>query len=84
MESARDVSAHREMIQSEDFSRSIDFALMEFQRLVSQTPLDNFNAAAAAHFRITGAQEFIHVLRNLSETPKITPIKSDGNLDHRA
>ncbi len=67
-ESADNVSKHRDLIASREFQRAADFALLQYEVILSNTPLDNFNMAASAHFRLLGAQEFLQVLRTLGET----------------
>jgi hypothetical protein len=78
------VSKHRDLVASEQFQLAADFALLEYQRALSMTSFDNYNACAAAHMRMTGALEFLQQFRNLGET--VAPIKRDpaGNLDHKA
>src|SRR5512143_438673 len=78
------ITKHRDMLQLPEFDRAITFALLEYQATLSKGPLD-FNSCAAAHLRIQGAQEFIHILRNLAEAPTpLTGARTDGNLDHKA
>lgn len=84
-ESAQNISKHRDMIASGEFGRAAMFALLEYQRILCQnTPPENFNFCAASHFKMLGAQEFLHTLRNLAESPKVPVIVPDGNLDHKA
>ena len=77
------VSKHRDLVASSQFQMAADLALLEYQRQLSMTPFDNYNACAAAHMRMTGAQEFLQQFRNLAET--VVPPKREvgGNLDHK-
>ena len=59
------------------------FALLQYQSELCKVQMDNFNAAAACHLKMTGAMEFLQVLRNLSETFSLpTPTRAQDNLDH--
>lgn len=78
------VEHHRTLVANEVFTRAIDFALLQYQNALTTTMTPNFDGAAGAGMRLLGAQEFVTILRNLSETPtpaaKVTP---SPNLDHR-
>lgn len=84
-ESKDNVEKHRNMLQSREFERAIDFALAEYQRYMAQGPLDaSPNQALAGHYKQMGAVEFVHVLKTLAEPPPaITPRVID-QLDHKA
>ncbi|OLE10693.1 MAG: hypothetical protein AUG89_11560 [Acidobacteria bacterium 13_1_20CM_4_56_7] len=75
---------HRALMQSEDFQRSLDYALLEYQRQLAQTAVTNTLEPTACHFKIVGALEFMQTLRNLAESPMRPEVVRDGNLDHRA
>lgn len=67
--------SHYALIERDDLQRSLDYALAQYQLLLSLEAKDA-NAAAAAHFKITGALEFLHQFKYLGEmaTPqKVTP-----------
>lgn len=83
VEDERFVSRHRDLMAMEELTESIEAALHEYQRLLSTTPLDNWNNAAAAHLKIVGAQEFVKVLFELCETPTPRAPAPNRNLDHR-
>lgn len=84
-ESSDNVKRHRDLIQSREFERAVDFSLLQYgSRLQSETD-GNLNAAAAAHLRMTGAHEFIATLRNLAESTEFPSRKTEiANLDHAA
>jgi hypothetical protein len=72
--------AFRDLIARTESERAIDYALLEFQRVLSEGT-GSFNDAAANHFKICGAQEFVHVLKNLGEpTPPLTVVPKTANL----
>lgn len=76
------LEAHNALMQRPEFGMSCDFALMEYQwRLSSQSA--TFNDAAANNFKITGALEFLAVMRNLGESTPL-PVRQDlDNLQHK-
>lgn len=84
VEDAPRVSSHRDMLASEEFNQSIEAALLEYQRFLASITSDNFNAFAAAHLKMVGAQEFVRVLFELCETPTPRAPAPTRNLDHRA
>lgn len=59
----------------------MDFALAEYQRHLAVETVD-FNHAAKNHFRMTGALEFLQILRNLSEEATLPKRVDADNLDH--
>ena len=78
------IQQHRDMIASEQFQSSCDYALMEYQAQLALRPMPSFNEAAASHIRLQGALEFIQQLRLLGEVPSNPPIVVErDNLDHR-
>lgn len=76
------VAIHQEMITGEDFIRGISTALLEYQwQLCVRT--GDANGAAASHFRMTGALEFVDVLKRLAEPQtQIVPKPNFDNLSH--
>lgn len=78
------VSKHRDLVASPQFQVAADFALLEYQRQLSMTPFENYNACAASHMRVVGAQEFLQQFRNLAETSVPAKREVAGNLDHKA
>lgn len=82
--SARAVKDHHSMVETNTFEDAIRFALLEYQHKLSAVQMDNFNQCAAHHLKITGAQEFVRILRNLADTETPPPAQSTGNLNHRA
>ena len=74
------VGAHREMIQSEAFSQSEKFALLQFARDLSKKATADPSVAAANHFALIGAHQFLDVFRNLGEVSAPTTRKDLDNL----
>ncbi len=75
------LNQHRALIDRPETQRAIDFALLEYQRILCEQNSDA-NAAAGNHFKVKGALEFVNVLKNLSETPNRVPVIVPANLDH--
>lgn len=76
------VKNHRALLDRPEFDRAVDVGLLEYQRVLCETRGD-MSMAAANHYKLAGAQEFVHVLRNLSETPKPPAAPATGNLQHQ-
>lgn len=70
------VKAHREMTQSDTFQRAVDSAMLQYQFELSGQRVDG-SGAAANHFKLTGALEFIHLLKCLAEPPQQAPKPKD-------
>lgn len=83
-ESPNNISEHRTMIESRPFQRAIDFALLNYQLAVAQTVTDNPQNAAYAGLKMAGVQEFLFMLKTLSEEPRIVRTVKEENLDHKA
>lgn len=80
METAANIHKHRALVDSEDFQRGVDFALLQYQ-LDLANQISDGNSAVGVGLRIKGAQEFLFTLRNLSEMPKIAgPVRVLDNL----
>jgi len=73
------IENHRLLIGQNAFDVGVDFSLQEYQRLLSQQST-TFNDAAANHFKITGALEFIQTMRNLGEMPARPTVVDRDNL----
>lgn len=77
--SSKAISAHRELMQRPDLEVGLDFALMEYQGILSRQST-TFNDAAANHFKITGVLEFLQTLRQLAEPNAPTTLPKSDNL----
>jgi hypothetical protein len=86
MQSEQNISKHRQLVDSPEFDRAIDFAQMQYIRgLVETAPQDisgtTYMAVSASLFqRVVGMQEFVKVLRHLAETPPPMTPKANDNL----
>jgi len=75
------VTAHVNVFSLEPAQRSIDVALLQYQRrLTSNEEVD----ARDLYNRIKGAQEFVATLLNLAENPQPVPAAKTGNLTHQS
>lgn len=78
------VDQHKRLIERNDLQTSIDYALLQYQsQLVGMSDVLNGNSAAASHFRLLGAHEFIQVFKTLAEQHVPTVVKPQDNLNHR-
>jgi len=77
------IETHRALIERDDLERGIDYALLEYQRMLANMD-QSANSAAACHFRMLGALEFLTVFRNLGETAQLPTIVQTPSLNHKA
>lgn len=64
---------HRSLISHPSFEKSLETALAQYQHQEAFKAERNLEIAAATQFKISGAHQFVQLLRNLSEqdtTPK--------------
>ncbi len=73
------VESHRKLLDQPQFDMSIHYALLEYMRVLCEQRTD-MSGAAANQFKLIGAQEFVHVLRNLSETVRMPASRPTDNL----
>jgi hypothetical protein len=67
------VEKHRSLVSHPSFEKSLEVALAQYQHQESFKADRNLEIAAATQFKISGAHQFVQLLRNLSEqepTPK--------------
>lgn len=70
------------MVDSTAFTRACDFAMLQFQQTATAN-ITNGEGAGSAGLRLQGAQQFLDILRNLSETSTPAVRRPDDNLQHR-
>lgn len=86
LQSKEFVEKHRELVDSDEFQRAVDYGLAQYLRgLVDTAPNDisssTYMASSASLFqRVVGAHEFLSVVRNLSEVPPPPSQKVSDNL----
>lgn len=73
------VKHHRAMMEDRAFERGIDFALLQYQVELAGKCTDA-NAAMRTGLCLLGAQEFVHILKTLSETSKLSQVARNDNL----
>jgi len=77
------MSEHREFLGSEEFARSVDAALLQYQTELSQGCKDQYSSMAMG-LRLLGAQEFVAKLWELAVLPERGSDKRlSDNLNHR-
>ena len=77
------ISIHRQLVDRPEFEFAAQTALLEYQRVLCEQRVD-MSQAAANHMKLCGAQEFLHVFWNLSETQRFSPVEKMQNLKHDA
>ena len=77
------VEQHNRLIERPDLQTSIDYAMLEYQAQLTGVAAGG-NEAAAAHFRLMGAHEFVNILKRLTEQFTPAVVKQQDNLNHRA
>jgi hypothetical protein len=83
-ESGNNIAEHHTLLESRPFQRACDFGLQQYM-LKLATVTGDFNTAAAAGFKMQGAQEFLATLRLLAEKPEpVKPPELVGQLNYRA
>lgn len=75
------VGEHRQMVDSQAFVRACDMAMLQFQRDITAN-INSGDGAGAAGLKMQGAQKFLEILRNLSETSTPEVRRPDDNLAH--
>lgn len=61
------VEKHRSLVSHPSFEKSVETALLQYQHQESAKASRTLEIAAATQFKISGAHEFVQLLRNLSE-----------------
>lgn len=74
------IEAHRALLDRPELELGIDYAILEYQRILTETAQENFNIAAANHFRMAGAMEFLRIFRGLGEMTSAPTIVDRDNL----
>lgn len=75
------IKAHKALVDRMDFQMAADHALMQYQSDLATQRVD-MGLAAANHFKITGALEFLQTFRNLAETVNVPARQDTDNLKH--
>ena len=78
-EHANNITLHKDLIAMPEFERAIDFAMLEFNRKVSAEIKDT-NSALAAGYKLQAVNEFIEVLRTLTEQRTPSQVVVNDNL----
>lgn len=74
------VNKHHDLIQSPEFQRGLDYALLEMQRRLADRNPQTTQDAMGAYYEAKGATDFVKLLKNLaeSERPQIKTIDRDN------
>lgn len=71
------------MLEQPSFDRALDFAMLQYQ-LQAATQIHDTNGGLAYGYKMLGVQEFVSILRTLSEEVRLPAPNNDSNLNHRA
>jgi len=83
-ESVDNTNKHRDLVDSKEFQRGCDFAMLEMARDLSDKSNDA-NASIPAALMLRGAHEFLKIFRSLSEKPIDPPVPPPArNLNYNA
>jgi hypothetical protein len=63
------ISKHKRLIEQPEFQRAIDYALREYGHRVNLDTENSPGTAGANSYRSLGAEQFVHELITLAETP---------------
>lgn len=72
---------HHNLVDSIAFERGCDYALLQYQRQISENITDA-NGAGAAGLKMKGVMEFLAVFRSLADTSLPPQRRPDDNLAH--
>lgn len=78
-ESGQNLSKHRSLVESTEFQKALDVAMLQYNAELASKCTDA-NAAMRLGLCILGAQEFVAVLKNLGVTPVAPTRKPSDNL----
>lgn len=77
------ISDHRKLIENPAFEGSVDYAMAEYQMILAMDTSHNPSQAAYNGLKACGAQEFLDVLKRLSEQPIMPRVVQPANLNHQ-
>lgn len=77
------LSKHRKLVDSPEFQRALDFAMLDWSMEIAATVSDA-NSALRAGFALAGAVQFMDRLKTLAETPKPPSPPVQHGINHRA
>ena len=68
MENLIAAKIHRDLVTDESFLKAIESSLLQLQAELPKVGAGDMATAAANHYRMDGAREFVRVILNLAET----------------
>jgi hypothetical protein len=80
LENADAIKSHHVLVEDNILRAHFTMTLAEMQRRAALTDPANFNACAAAHLRMLGAQEFVDTFMNLAEAAELVTRTDKTNL----
>lgn len=80
-QTGNNVASHRKMVDSPEFQRAEDAAMLQYTTELA-TQVKDGNSAMAVGFRLLGAMELSNRMRRISESPFIPKIAPKQGLNH--
>lgn len=77
------IALHRAVIETTGFQDVVNMSLLQYQRKLATSTVDS-NGAAAAMFKLKGAQEFVDEMITLTHSAQIKVEPKQNQLDHNA
>lgn len=77
------IGRHRDMVSSDQFDMSADFALLEMAKQLVSIPDGNQYTAIASFHRIQGAFELLGIMKTLAEPAAFPTPMPAPQLDHK-
>ena len=81
MQSGDSISKHRALVDSTEFQRAADFALLQYTGTLAQQTT-NANESMAMGLKIQGAHEFLQTMRLLAAAPLPAKLPPAAALNH--
>lgn len=77
---SKNVTEHHEVVECDNLRRSINVALLEYQRRTAMLTTPDIGSCASCHLKMQGVHEFVTLFYNLCETSESPPRPSSMNL----
>jgi hypothetical protein len=82
-ESSQNVKEHKDLLEKNAFSKSADFAMLQYQfEQAASGGVKDGNTAMMVGLKLQGAVEFLQTFKLLAETEKALPPRTTPALDH--
>lgn len=82
-ESGDNLRKHRDLVDSKEFQRGTDFAILEYATHLASSVSDA-NSALRAGFALAGAIDYVLTLKTLADVPKPLAQAPSNGIDYKA